>query len=750
MVFLAALERFMKRSHIDRVAWTNRETSVPFLFTGKSLLLFLLSLTFLSACGGRSSRPPLNGEQLAGNWQFTMSPPSDNSFVGGLQGGFLLQNNQSITGEVVYSISLPPQSNGSPPTPCNSGSTPVTGTFDGQNINLTVTAVNQTFTLSGILSASGSTMMGTYTSTAGAKGCGTAQTGLQWSATLVPPLTGAIQGMFHSVQNNPALRNQVFPVTGSLTQGENIGASNATVTGTLNFEGYPCLINASVNGQVSGNSVILQIIASNGLNVGQIGEPLGLTKPFPAPVTVLSSSAGVVLQGANGYGVTTSSCPGGIEDAGDACLGLGNANSCTQPLLLSPASLTFPAQQVGSAPTTQTITLTNNNLSGTALSGLSLALTIINPAPGLTSPFGLSDFNGLPSFKETDNCPSSLAPQQSCIITISFSPQQSCPWLPSTALQGEPPSSCPFPLMASLTVTSPVSSDSNTEFAVPITGTGFSAIVPSTPELDFGAEAVGETSAPQLLSFTNEGANPVQILPALSRPCATPATTVLTLPQELAPGVIAGLQVDASVANSGPTKTYSCDSDPTSQLPNFQISADGCSGTLLMPQVSCSLLVTFAPQPATSLVSGLDYFLELNTLQCSSSITSNCEIDSGRFPVELKAQLPSPLRMTPGAGLTFGAQPKGTTSAPLAITLFNDPNDPHAGTINLTGNLLQGSSFAETDNCRGSLAPGNSCTFTVTFTPNKMGFQSGTITIADTLGQAVGQPQTIYLRGTGQ
>src|SRR5437899_4465571 len=117
-------------------------------------------------------------------------------------------------------------------------------------------------------------MMGTYSSTDG-KGCGTAQTGLQWSAISVPPLTGAIQGNFHS-SLSPILRNQTFPLSGSLIQGENRGASNATVTGTLNFQGYPCLSTAFVNGQISGTSVILQIVAPNGLNVGQIGASPGL------------------------------------------------------------------------------------------------------------------------------------------------------------------------------------------------------------------------------------------------------------------------------------------------------------------------------------------------------------------------------------------------------------------------------------------------------------------------------------------
>jgi hypothetical protein len=719
------------------------------------LLPFLLAgLMVLSACGGASSNQSQNNGALSGNWQFTMSPPTDQSFQGGMQGGFLLQKNGTVTGALVYAILLPAQQGGSP-TLCNGGSAPVTGTLSGQSVTLTAVAGTQSFTLTGTLSADNSTMMGTYTSTDG-QGCGTAQAGLEWSATSVPPLTGTIQGNFHSVlstlnpSSNTNLRNQDFPVSGFLTQGQNIGASNATVTGTLNFQGYPCLATASVNGQISGSSVILQIIAPNGLNVGQIGAPTGFSNP--SPVTFVSSSAGAVLEGANGYGVTTSSCPGGTlaGDIGDVCIGLGNSTSCMQPITLSPASITFPAQQVGSVPTTQTITLTNTSPSTSPINGLSLSF---NPQSGNPSPFGLSDFNGLPNFTEQDNCASppgsafALAPQQSCLIAISFSPQQSCPWLPSTVLGGEPPSLCPFPLVASLTVNSPVSADSNTAFAVPISGTGFSAIVPSAPELDFGAEAVTETSAPQIMSFTNQGASPVQILPALSSPCVNPPKGVLTLPRPAVPGEIAGLQVDTGIITpDGSTINYNCDSDLTSKQPNFQIFVDDCSGMLLTPQASCSLEITFAPQPSTPLTPALDYFLELNTLPCTSTTTSDCEIDSGRFPVELKANVPSPLRMSPGAGLDFGTWPKNQASTPLTVTLYNDPKDPNSSTINFTGNLVQGN-FAETDNCVGTLlAPGNSCAITVTFKSGSVGFNSGTITI----GYTVGQTQIIYLRGTVQ
>lgn len=716
----------------------------------KSLLLLLsASLFVLTACGGGNSHQTSGSASLVGNWQFTLTAPSDNSFQGGVLGGFLLQNNGSVTGGVTYSIFLPPQQIGSPSTLCNSGSAPVTGTVNGQGVTLIAVAGPQTFTLTGSLSADNSTMTGTYTSTDG-NGCGTAQTGLQWSAVSVPPLSGTIQGNFHS-SIDPVLRDQDFQVAGMLSQGPNIGASNATVTGTLSFQGYPCLSSASVNGQISGNSIILQIIAPSGLNVGQIGAPAGYSNP--SPVSLVSSAAGTVLLGTNGYGITTSSCPGGTlaGDIGDVCLALGSAASCTQPILLSPASLTFPIQQVASAPTSQTITLTNAMLSGTPLAGLSISF---NPQSGNTDILGLSDFNGLPNFTEQDNCSSptgstfTLNPQQSCSITISFSPQQTCPWLPSTALGGEPPSACPFPLDAKITVISPASADNDTAFAVPISGTGFSALVPSTPEIDFGAEALTEMSAPQLLSFTNQGTGAVQILPALNSPCVNPPKGSLTLPRPPAPGLVAGLQVVTNNITAIPNSadiTYNCDSDLTSSLPNFQISSDDCSGTLLAPQASCSLQITFAPQPSTPLSPALDYFLELNTVLCTGATTSNCEIDSGRFPVELTANLPSPLRMTPSAGLDFGTRTRGQTSAPLSIALFNDPKDPKAATVNFTGNLVKGD-YTESDNCGASLPPGSSCTMTVNFQPKIVGFDPGTITITYT----VGQTQTVHLRGTGQ
>jgi len=755
-----------------------------------TLTITVMVSAMLSACGGGGASSPQQQSATAaveGNWQFTMAPqtdgnPSDPTFSGGLQGGFLLQSNGSITGQTVYSITSSASTTG----PCSSGSAPVAVTLSGQNVTVTEVAGTQTFTLTGTLSSDGSTMMGTYASTVGAavggSPCGYAVTGLSWSAVSVPPISGSIQGSFHSTSEGSGLSNQDFAVSGTLTQGQNIGASNATVTGTLvftdpatNLSDYPCFSTASVNGQISGNSVILQIIGLNGSDIGQIGAPPA-SPTGVNPVTFKSVQGGYILQGAGpSYMVATSNCPGSLGDttlagdSGNICIALNSSSACQQPITLTPAVVTFPAQMLEASATTQTITLTNN--SGSVLSGLALQWNV-NPGAFNDAP---SDFNGLANFAHEDTCASpfgstfSLSAGGSCTVTVSFTPEEGCPWLPfpqsgtAQSILGAAPEYCPFPLGATLTVTSPSSADSDTSFAVPITGIGLSAIRPSTPELDFGAEEPlnpPEASLPQTLSFTNGSMNAVQILG--SAPCVNPQKGSLTLPHPLlATSRVAGLQVVGSppgVANfitaDSSTIQYNCDSDPGTLLPNLQISSDTCTGMLLAPQATCTVQVTYVPQPNTDINNGLDYFLQLNTVQCTNAPTEppsppNCEIDSGRFPVELKANKPSPLRMSPSAGLDFGDESASTTSSPLTITLLNDPTLKSPQTVTFVGKILAQGNYAESDDCPVTLAPGASCTLTVTFTPSGVGFKPGTLTI-NYSPEPFGQPQVVYLRGTGQ
>jgi hypothetical protein len=766
-----------------------------------SALILIIGLLTLSSCGGNNSGSA-QGAALAGNWQFVITNTADLTTNSGLQGGFLLQNGNSLSGSIVYSnVLLNSQ------TPCNSGAAPITGTITGQTVNLTAAAGTQTYTFTGTLDSNSSTISGTYTATPGpginvfgttvpcGVGTGTGTT-LQWTATLVPSLNGSITGSFHST-TGASFGNGDFPVTGTLTQGQNIGASSATVVGTLSFidpstlaSDYPCISMASINGQISGNNVILQIIGTSGTTIGQIGGT-----PGSGVNTVTLNSAGAntsVLQSAvsPGYAVMSPSCPGTAltnpGDAGSLCLALNNTTACQEPITLTPATLSFPPQLLGTNSATQTVTLSNTSSSNAALDGLTLQFQLASIDPNFS---GYSAFSGLQNFAASDNCVEggevitpnvtgsafSLAPGGSCTITVSFNPQQSCPWLAS-------PSACPAHLPAKIIVNSPISADNDKEFAVPIVGTGLSFIQASTPLLAYSAEAAAtstsaaEASLPQMLSFTNTGAYPVQILG--SAPCLNPPgiqAPPVNLPNDplIYGAPVAGLEVAANNVFSsqiipGPTMTsiqYTCDIDPPalggSGKPNFQISSDTCTGTLLPSQGTCSLQITYVPQPAVTantLNAGLDFLLELNTVQCwppgtPPSANNPCEIDSGRFPVELKTNPSSPLRMLPSAGINFGNNPVGKSSPAQTITLLNDP--AASTTINFIGRIQVKGNYSESDDCPFSLPSGSSCTLTLVFKPGSTGLNSGNLTInynqISSVGlTTTGNPQTVYLLGTGQ
>jgi len=781
-----------------RLCPTNREPLSPRPSGGyaQSLWILLLAGTMLlSACGGGASS---GGSQpsatLAGNWQFSIVNTPDLTLKSGLQGGFLLQNNGSVTGAVIYSNTLLASETG----PCSSGSSPITGTVSGQNaVSLKLVAGMQTFALTGKLNSDGS-MTGTYTSTPGTAadgtpcGSGTVQTPLAWSAIPVPPLTGSITGGFHAASgSNSGLKDQDFPLTGTLTQGANIGASNATVTGTLSFidpttllSDYPCISSGTVyvNGQISGNTVVLQLIGTDGSNAGQIGNSASLAGT--TPVTFDPTTNGYVLHSTGtGYVVNTKACPApSSDDAGYICVALNSTTACQQPITLSPAVLSFPPQMLGSTnPSTQTITLTNIQPPGSAPLP---SLTLTWMAQSGVTDTGPTDFTGVPNFTGVDTCvpgeilntsgggntligsPFNLLPGQSCTVTVSFAPQASCTWLPANQ-GGTSPARCPLTLSASLTVNNVPSvtcaappctaQPGGTEFLVPITGSGLSFVQPSTPQLDFGAEAFGEASLPQLLNLTNYGATPVQILPKGT--CVNKSyIQQYMLPHPLMESSpVAGLQV---VSNAFPdpdqsTIQYSCDTDPGTLTPNFQISSDTCSGTLLEPQTGCSLEIEYVPQSANTASGGLDYSLELNTVQCTDPVndppsqSNPCELDGGRFPVELTANLGSPLRMSPAAGLNFGNVSAGKSSVPQTITLLNDPV-PNASTVNFVGKVVVSGNYSETDDCPPSLAPGGSCTLTVTFKPKSVGHNAGTLAINYTAGSSSLQTQPVYLLGTGQ
>jgi len=98
-----------------------------------------------------------------------------------------------------------------------------------------------------------------------------------------------------------------------------------------------------------------------------------------------------------------------------------------------------------------------------------------------------------------------------------------------------------------------------------------------------------------------------------------------------------------------------------------------------------------------------------------------------------------------GTTLPFGSVPTGQTSVIKKVTAKNvGPNVVNFTNIALTG--ANAADFTQTNTCAPSLAPGASCTFSVTFTPSAPGARSATINLID---DDAGSPQTIALSGTG-
>jgi VCBS repeat protein/HYDIN/CFA65/VesB family protein/ASPM-SPD-2-Hydin domain-containing protein len=97
---------------------------------------------------------------------------------------------------------------------------------------------------------------------------------------------------------------------------------------------------------------------------------------------------------------------------------------------------------------------------------------------------------------------------------------------------------------------------------------------------------------------------------------------------------------------------------------------------------------------------------------------------------------------SPTTPLSFPAQLVGTTSTSQSVTLTN------AGVTTLTISSITETSkqFNMTTTCGSSVAPGENCSFTVSFQPQSKGGQSGIISIRDS---ASTKPQVIELTGVG-
>ncbi|HKS70312.1 MAG TPA: choice-of-anchor D domain-containing protein, partial [Ktedonobacterales bacterium] len=229
--------------------------------------------------------------------------------------------------------------------------------------------------------------------------------------------------------------------------------------------------------------------------------------------------------------------------------------------------------------------------------------------------------------------------------------------------------------------------------ALPLTGIGLGPVASLSPgSVSFGNETVGYTSAAQTVKLTNSGTADLHIS-----------------------------SIGLGGANAGDfAQTNTCPLAPSA----------------LAAQASCTISVTFAPT-----ITG--------ARSASVLIADDAPGSPRSVALSGTGTTPAPAVTLSNSSLSFGTVVIGHSSAAQSVTLTN------SGTAALTINSIapggtNPGDFAQTNTCPigpATLAPGGTCTISVTFTPSATGSRTASVSIAD---NAANSPQAIALSGTGQ
>jgi hypothetical protein len=477
----------------------------------------------------------------------------------------------------------------------------------------------------------------------------------------------ATTGDFTQASNCPTL---IAAGTGCLISVTFSPTADGTRTGALSVtdsaSGSPQTVSLSGTGLVPVASV-----SPTSLTFGP--QDLGTTSP-PQIVTLTNTGDGpLVLHGMwispNDFGLVT--CPEYLNPG----------SSCKIPITFSPqatgtrsGTLTLQDNSNGINNNAQIVTLTGTGINpGATLSPGSISFanqvvgTTSNPYPvtltstGTTnlsiSSIAITGTNG-GDFAQANNCPTTIAPGATCTINVTFSPSQSGPRTATLAVSDNA---------------------ANSPQTVALTGTGIApgaGISPTT--LSFGNQVIGTSSAVRKVTLTSTG------------------TTNLTISGISITGVDSG---DFAQTNNCPAS--------------------------MVPGATCTINVTFTPAATGTRTA---------TLAVSDNATNSPQT------VALSGMGVLPVSVSP-TSLNFGNQAVATTSGAKTVTLNNNLNSA----LVISGITTSGD-FAETNTCDGSVPAKGKCTISVSFTPTATGTRTGTLTVTD---NASNSPQTVSLTGTG-
>jgi Abnormal spindle-like microcephaly-assoc'd, ASPM-SPD-2-Hydin len=405
-------------------------------------------------------------------------------------------------------------------------------------------------------------------------------------------------------------------------------------------------------------------------------------------------------------------------------------------MTVSPGSLSFAGQPVGTVSIMQTVAVTNSGV----------------------APLTVSQVVTSGDFIETDDCVgSSIAVGASCSVQVSFLP---------TTTGGRP---------GVLTVFGNVAGGQAT-VALSGTGTPGSAVVLTPVTVSFATTAVGSSSAAMNVTISNTSSGTIGLqaetvagdfaisantcgsslasqtgctVAVVFRPTASGArqgrltvvddagmqTAVLsgrgTLPATdgLAPSALVFGQQQIGSASAAQQVTLTNTGDVALSLIAASTTGDfsvvnGC-GNSLNGHSSCSMNVIFNPHDVGS---------ETGVLTVADEFRSQTVGLSG------VGVAPAGVSLAPTVG--FGATGVGVTSTAQTVTLTNNGGSALA----VSGVSIAGDFVIAANGCGSTLAQGAACAVQVVFAPTVGGARSGTLTV---MYSAAGSPQTVVLSGAG-
>jgi hypothetical protein len=219
---------------------------------------------------------------------------------------------------------------------------------------------------------------------------------------------------------------------------------------------------------------------------------------------------------------------------------------------------------------------------------------------------------------------------------------------------------------------------------------GTSTVVTLSPtSFAFGDQTIGTSSVPTVVTLKNNGTGPLTII-----------------------GI-------ATTRTKAFTQTNTC------------ITGKNTNGTV-GPGESCNIKVSFNPQFPGNVAS---------TLNINDSDGASPQV------VSLSGTGVGPeATLSPGS-LNLGQQNLGTNSTPQIVKLSNTGNSTmHISGIATTGDFVETNTCIPAGSASGAIAPGASCSISVTFRPSAIGTRTGAVTITDNAGSGL---QKVGLTGSG-